>query len=65
MSTIKEERLVVRITAAERKALQEFATSNNTTVSDVIRHNLFEYGEVILPVHVKPTATHYPPVKSK
>ncbi|MFN7833408.1 MAG: hypothetical protein ACK5Q2_15625, partial [Bacteroidota bacterium] len=63
-TTNKEQRLVVRITEAERKALQDFATRNNTTVADVVRHNLFEYGEMVLPVHVKPATTDYP-VKSK
>lgn len=56
-TTNKEQRLVVRLTEAEKKALQEFAAKHQTTISDVIRHNLFEYGETIIRVNVKPEPT--------
>jgi hypothetical protein len=59
----KSKQVLVRLTEAEKKALQDFAANHQTTVSDVIRHNLFEY-DVRLPAHVKATATHYP-VKGK
>lgn len=64
MSTARKKQVLIRLTEAEKKALQEFATRNNTTIADVVRHNLFEYGEMVLPVHVKPATTDYP-VKSK
>ncbi len=64
MNTARKKQVLIRLTEAEKKALQEFATRNNTTIADVVRHNLFEYGEMVLPVHVKPATTDYP-VKSK
>lgn len=64
MSNNRKKQVLIRLTEAEKKALQEFATRNNTTIADVVRHNLFEYGEMVLPVHVKPATTDYP-VKSK
>ena len=65
MNTAKKKQVLIRLTEAEKKALQEFATKHQTTISDVIRHNLFEYDvQCVLPAHVRPSATYYP-VKSK
>lgn len=54
MSNNRKKQVLIRLTEAEKKALQEFATRNNTTIADVVRSKLFEYGETIIRVNVKP-----------